>query len=143
MPSPFSLTKSASTSLSNVHSLYMQKCIVSPRTSLGSNQFPPSGPPNPMRIGNPFAFGRTAFFIPARGKKHTNDYRPNPTFHFLCTHLIFGHPAVISAFLLAYFQFLPTYIVLSFEHSPNIIAILPVLRVSKLPKSIFVRLLQP
>ena len=24
----------------------------------------------PMRIGNPFAFGRTAFFIPARGKFH-------------------------------------------------------------------------
>ncbi len=63
---------------------------------------------NPMRIGNPFAFGRTAFFIPARGKKHTNGCHQDTTFHFLCTHLIFGHPAVISAFLLAYFQFLPT-----------------------------------
>ena len=37
----------------------------------------------PMCIGNPFAFGRTAFFIPARGKKNTNDCHQNTTFHFL------------------------------------------------------------
>ena len=32
---------------------------------------------NPMRIGNPFAFGRTAFFIPAQSKKKYQQLSPS------------------------------------------------------------------
>ena len=36
----------------------------------------------PMCIGHPSAFGRTAFFIPARGKKNTNGVTKTRLFIF-------------------------------------------------------------